>query len=115
MTRALRISIQIPQSAGWTAKYIGKYTVGYANLDYHESADSAVPGTELKYGATVYHNLTAGYNIEPINTRVDVGVDNLSDKQPALIFQTNALNGNVDPNTFDTIGRFYWARVTVKF
>ena len=104
-----------PWSAAWTAKYIGKYTVGYANLNYHESADSAVPGTELKYGASVYHNITAGYNIEPINTRVDVGVDNLSDKQPALIYQTNTLNGNVDANTFDTLGRFYWARVTVKF
>jgi outer membrane receptor protein involved in Fe transport len=102
-------------SAAWTAKYVGKYNVGYANLNYHESADSAVPGTELKYGASVYHNVTAGYNIEPINTRIDVGIDNLSDKQPAEIFQTNTLNGNVDANTFDTIGRFYWARVTVKF
>jgi len=96
-------------------KYIGKFTVGHANLLYGESADSVVPGTELKYGATVYHNLTAGYNIEPLNTRIDVGVDNLSDKQPAMLFQNNVLNGNVDPNTFDTIGRFYWARVSVKF
>ncbi len=104
-------------SAAWNAKYIGKYTVGYANLSYNESAcqSNAPPGCELKYGATVYHNVTAGYNIEPINTRVDVGIDNLSDKQPALMYQNNVLNGNVDPNTFDTIGRFYWARVTVKF
>ena len=106
-----------PWSAAWTAKYIGHYTVGYANLDYNESAcqSNSPPGCELHYGATVYHNLTAGYNIEPLNTRVDVGVDNLSDKQPSIIYQNNALNGNVDPNTFDTIGRFYWARVTVKF
>ena len=106
-----------PWSAAWTAKYIGKYTVGYANLSYNESAcqSNAPPGCELKYGATVYHNVTAGYNIEPINTRVDVGIDNLSDKQPALLYQNNVLNGNVDPNTFDTVGRFYWARVTVKF
>jgi len=77
--------------------------------------DGAIPGFQYFYGASVYHNLTAGYNIEPLNTRVDVGVDNLSDKQPAIISQTNTLNGNVDANTFDTIGRFYWARVTVKF
>jgi outer membrane receptor protein involved in Fe transport len=102
-------------SAAWTAKYIGNYTVGYANLDYGISADSSVPGTELHYGASVYHNVTAGYNLEPLNTRVDVGIDNLSDKQPSLIYQNNGLNGNVDPNTFDTVGRFYWARVTVKF
>jgi len=61
----------------------------------------------------VTHNVAAGYNIEPINTRVDVGIDNLSDKQPAILYQNNVLNGNVDPNTFDTIGRFYFARVTV--
>ena len=59
--------------------------------------------------------MTVGYTIEPVSARVDVGVDNLGDKQPALIYNNNTLNGNVDPNTFDTIGRFYWARVTVKF
>jgi len=63
----------------------------------------------------VYHNVNAGYNIEPINTRIDVGLDNVGDKQPAILFQNNVVNGNVDVNTFDTIGRFYWARVTVKF
>ena len=106
-----------PWSAAWTVRYIGKFTVGHANLSYNESAcqSNYPPGCELKYGGTVYHNLTAGYNIEPINTRVDVGIDNLSDKQPAILYQNNVLNGNVDPNTFDTIGRFYWARVTVKF
>jgi outer membrane receptor protein involved in Fe transport len=106
-----------PWSAAWTTKYIGKWTVGYARLDYGQSAcqSSYPPGCVLKYGATVYHNVTAGYNIEPLNTRIDVGIDNLSDKQPALIYQNNTLNGNVDANTFDTIGRFYWARVTVKF
>jgi outer membrane receptor protein involved in Fe transport len=104
-----------PWSVAWTMKYIGKYTVGYADLRENESADSQVQGVELKYGASVYHNVSASYNIEPINTRIDVGIDNLSDKQPALLFQNNVLNGNVDPNTFDTIGRFYFARVTVKF
>ena len=74
-----------------------------------------LPGHFLPIGAVVYHNVSFGYNIPSINTRIDVGIDNLSDKQPALLYQNNVLNGNVDPNTFDTIGRFYWARVTVKF
>jgi hypothetical protein len=102
-------------SAAWTAKYIGGFNVGYANENYNESASIYIPGTQLHYGASVYHNITGGYNIEPLNTRVDVGIDNLSDKQPPIVFQNNALNGNTDPNTFDTVGRFYWARVTVKF
>jgi outer membrane receptor protein involved in Fe transport len=106
-----------PFSAMWSVKYVGKYNVGYANLNYHESGCfySAPPGCELKYGASVYHNVSASYNIEPINTRIDVGIDNLADKSPAIIYQNNTLNGNVDANTFDTIGRFYFARVTVKF
>ena len=87
--------------SSWTIRYIGKFKVGYANLNYNESAcqSNLPPGCELNYGATVYHNLTAGYNIEPLNTRVDVGVDNLSDKQPPIVYQNNALNGNTDPNT----------------
>jgi hypothetical protein len=104
-------------SAAWTLRYIGKYTVGYARLDYNDSAcaSNLPPGCELKYGASVYHNVTAGYDIEPLNTRVDVGIDNLSDKQPAVLYQNNSPNGNVDASTFDTIGRFYWVRMTVKF
>ena len=52
----------------------------------------------------MYHNVTAGYNIESLNTRIDLGIDNLTDKLPALIHQNNSFNGNVDPSTFDTIG-----------
>jgi len=38
----------------------------------------------LKISAVVTHNLAFGYNIEPINTRIDVGIDNVGDKQPPL-------------------------------
>ena len=104
-------------SAAWTAKYIGHFTVGYANLLYSESAclDYAPPGCEFKYGASVYHNVTAGYGIEPINAHIDVGIDNVFDKQPQILYLNNAPNGNVDVNTFDTVGRFYWARLSLKF
>jgi len=104
-------------SAAWTLKYIGNFTVGYANLNYNESAcaSNSPPGCELHYGASTYHNVTVGYNIEAINTRIDVGIDNLTDKQPPIIYQNNAVNGNTDPNTFDTVGRFFFGRVTVKF
>jgi hypothetical protein len=32
-----------------------------------------------------------------------------------LICASKARSSNVDAATFDTIGRFYWARLTVKF
>jgi outer membrane receptor protein involved in Fe transport len=56
-----------------------------------------------------------GYNIEPINTLVQFGVDNLTDKQPPIFYQQNVINANTDVSTYDTVGRFYFARVTVKF
>jgi outer membrane receptor protein involved in Fe transport len=103
--------------AQWTTKYFGGYDVGYSDPNDGQSAClySAPQGCELKYGASVYHDVSAGYTIEPINTRLDVGIDNVTDKAPSIIYQNNTLNGNVDANTFDTVGRFYWARVTVKF
>ncbi len=72
------------------------------------------PGGFLPIGAVTYNNVQFGYNIEPINTRFDVGVDNVGDKQPPLFYQS-VTNANIDINTYDPIGRFYWGRVTVKF
>jgi iron complex outermembrane recepter protein len=31
------------------------------------------------------------------------------------MYQNNVLNANTDVNTYDTVGRFYRASVTVKF
>ena len=70
---------------------------------------------DVPYGASTYHNLQVGYQIEPINARVELGVDNVFDKQPPILFQNNVTNGNTDPVTFDTVGRYYWARFSVKF
>ena len=74
-----------------------------------------IQGAVLKYGATVYNDVSLGYNIEPLNTRVEFGVNNLFDKQPPLLYANNVLNANTDPSDFDTIGRYFWGRVTVKF
>jgi iron complex outermembrane recepter protein len=46
---------------------------------------------------------------------VQFGVDNLTDKQPPIFYQQNVINANTDVSTYDTVGRFYFARVTVKF
>lgn len=108
-------------NAQWTTQYISHFKVG--SLDPTQGATAAVGFSPtgpagsyvLHYGSYVYNNLTLGYNIEPINIRIDVGVDNVFDKQPPLLYQNNSQNANTDPNDFDTLGRFYWARITVKF
>ena len=34
---------------------------------------------------------------------------------PQFYYDTTTLNLGTDPSTYDTVGRFYFARVTVKF
>ncbi len=110
-----------PWDAQWTMQYISHFKVG--SLDPSQGATGATGFNPtgpagpyvLHYGAYVYNNFIAGYNIEPINTRIDVGVDNVMDKQPPILYANNSLNANTDPNDFDTLGRYYWARITVKF
>ena len=110
-------------NANWTTRYIGRITLGYANSGLgpsgvESSTNAYLPnpiGPVLHYGAVTYQNASLGYNIEPINTFVQIGVDNIFDKQPPLMYQNNVLNANTDVNTYDTVGRFYRASVTVKF
>ncbi|MEP6483904.1 MAG: TonB-dependent receptor, partial [Rudaea sp.] len=116
-----------PFNANWTTRYIGRVTLGYANAGLGPSgvggngtatSDPYFPnpiGPVLHFGAQTYHNASLGYNIEPINTYVQVGIDNIFDKQPPILYQNNVLNANTDVNTYDTAGRFYRASVTVKF
>ena len=104
-----------PWDAQWTMRYISKFKGGSADPSQLASMAAPVPGIVFNYGATVYNNLTVGYNIQPLNTRIDIGVDNVFDKQPPLLFANNSLNANTDPEDFDPIGRYYWGRITVKF
>jgi outer membrane receptor protein involved in Fe transport len=94
-------------SANWQMRYIG-------HLKNTAGAFAGLPDGHLPIGSVTYHNASFGYNIQPINTRIDVGVDNIGDKQPPYFYQS-VTNANIDINTYDPIGRYYWGRVTVKF
>jgi iron complex outermembrane recepter protein len=101
--------------AGWRVRYIGNTRVGSADLSQGLSIDGGIPGTERNFGAYAYHSFTFGYTAEPINTQFQIGIDNAFDKQPPIYYQNNVTNANTDVRTFDTVGRYYWARATVKF
>jgi outer membrane receptor protein involved in Fe transport len=104
-------------SAEWRMRYIGRFQNG-GPAGSPEDTSPAGPGSSgevLKYGATVYNDMSIGYNIAPINTRLDFGINNVFDKQPPLLYANNVLNANTDPSDFDLMGRYFWARVTVKF
>lgn len=102
-------------SASWRMRYIGRFQNGGPAFTVQDTSPNGSNGTVLKYGSTVYSDVSIGYNIQPINTRVDFGVNNLFDKQPPMLFANNTLNANSDPSDFDFMGRYFWARVTVKF
>ena len=119
-------------SASWRMRYIHGFRMGSPSpsQDVHPFGDGvlldadgnptttkipALQGLYKDYGATVYNDVSIGYNIEPLNTRVDFGVNNLFDKQPPILYANNTLNANTDPTDFDLVGRYFWGRVTVKF
>nr|WP_233175628.1 TonB-dependent receptor [Dyella sp. ASV24] len=102
-------------SAQWRMRYIGRFQNGGPTGSPQDSRPNGESGTILKYGATVYNDVSVGYNLAIINTRLDVGVNNLFDKQPPMLYANNTLNANTDPSDFDLMGRYWWARVTVKF
>ena len=102
--------------ASLRTRYIGRFRMGNPDLHEGQSAVIGLTGSVIDYGATIYDDVSVGYNIEPLNTRIDIGVDNVANKQPPqLYYDTNSNNLGTDPSTFDTVGRFYWARLTVKF
>lgn len=110
--------------AQWTSRYVSGFSVGavFPNTRTNVCADlglaivaGGTPGCQFDRGSQTYHNLQVGYNLESWNTKFQIGVDNVFDKQPPIIYQNNSLNGNTDERTFDTVGRYYWATATVKF
>jgi outer membrane receptor protein involved in Fe transport len=112
-----------PFDASWRMRYVGRFRMGSeapsqdvfpAGTCYYGDY-CTIHGLFYDYGATVYHDIQFGYNLEAWNTRFDIGVNNLGDKQPPFLYANNTLNANTDPSDFDLMGRYYWGRVTVKF
>jgi outer membrane receptor protein involved in Fe transport len=104
-----------PWDASWRTRISSPFQIGSDDPSQQSTAIAGIPGVILHYGTYVYNDLTIGYSIQPINTRISVGVDNMFDKQPPMLYANNSLNANTDPEDFDVIGRYYWARLNVKF
>lgn len=102
-------------SASWRMRYVGKTQIGSSDAAQGLSADYDQAGVERKIGAAVYHNLQVGYDFARWHTKLELGVDNVTDKQPTLYYANNVTNANTDVATYDLLGRYYWMRATVKF
>jgi iron complex outermembrane receptor protein len=90
--------------AQWRTRYISPVTALQAD---------AYTLANLPVASVVYNDLQLGYAVPVIHTRFDAGVDNVFDKQPPLIYQNGQVN--TDTATYDTMGRYYWVKATLKF
>jgi outer membrane receptor protein involved in Fe transport len=90
--------------AQWRTRYISSVTALQAD---------AFTNASLPMASVVYTDLQVGLAVPAIHTRFDVGVDNLTDRRPPLYYQNGQVN--TDTPTYDTMGRYYWARATLRF
>jgi outer membrane receptor protein involved in Fe transport len=91
----------------WSTRYISAATVT-------ASAGPAKDLPLLKEAAVIYHDVAASYDLKRTGTKFMIGARNLFDKQPPLAYQF-VLNGNVDVNTYDTVGRQWYVRLEQSF
>jgi iron complex outermembrane recepter protein len=100
--------------------------IAAVDLDASSSDDDlagAVRFTDRKLGSRSYFDLTASYaftDIGPLsNMTTRLGINNLTDKDPPLIGQSNCpsvlCNGNTFPQVYDTLGRFVFLGLTADF
>jgi outer membrane receptor protein involved in Fe transport len=105
--------------ASWSMRYIHRFRMGSESpsQDTHPwgTGNPSLDGQFRDFGSTTYHDVQFGYTLEALNTRFDVGVNNVGDKQPPFLYANNTNNANTDPTDFDLMGRYYFGRVTVKF
>lgn len=90
--------------AQWRLRYINGVTIPHADRDTDAS---------LKMDDIFYNAVQVGYTVPSIHTRFDVGIDNVFNKKPPKAYQNGEFN--TDPNTYDVMLRYYWARATISF
>jgi iron complex outermembrane receptor protein len=89
--------------------YIGTYLTDMDNQgNIPEFQDGGYPGVDAYW----YHDVNARW---AVNDMVEVfgGIKNLADEEPPVF--ENANDGNTDPNSYDVIGRYFYAGAKLKF
>ncbi|HME40153.1 MAG TPA: TonB-dependent receptor, partial [Steroidobacteraceae bacterium] len=104
---------QFGADALFTVRYLSSIVL-YNPSTTGVEADGVTPYPPLRIPSFVYMDFVAGYTF-PTKTRIQAGVRNLADKQPPLLYQNNVTNANTDVQTYDTIGRQWFAGFTQKF
>ncbi|SDJ68047.1 TonB-dependent receptor domain-containing protein [Microbulbifer yueqingensis] len=88
-------------SVSYLGEYIGEIDAPASFIDYTQTVD-----------AQLYHDLAAAYTF-PTQTRVSMGVTNLTNEEPPYI--DFGFNASTDPSTYRLFGRSYYLRVSQEF
>lgn len=123
-----RVSVNMDSGIGISAqwRYVGKVTAetvsSFAALNPGGLTDHAGPGTRIS--AVNYIDAVLSFNLEE-TFQFRLGVNNLFDKEPPLVTSggggtpnlcpTGPCNGNTYPATYDALGRYFFAGVTLDF
>jgi outer membrane receptor protein involved in Fe transport len=109
-------------NVGWAlGSFDGLLSMRYVhNLVVHTPATQSdpfagIPNPDLQIPSVMYFDLTMGYRIESTNTKFQLGVQNVADKQPPILYQNNVINANTDVSTYDLLGRRFFLTVSQKF
>lgn len=97
---------------GWDAQLYWRYI---DSIVLHDPDSAPGPSPDLQIASQSYWDMTVGYTFDSTGTRLQVGVNNMFDNQPPIMYINNVLNANTDVNTYDTIGRYFFGSITQKF
>ncbi|MDE2251953.1 MAG: TonB-dependent receptor [Gammaproteobacteria bacterium] len=100
-----------------TGRYLGAIDVPHPTRSGKDPTGKPyAPGAEppLPIASQTYLDFEVGVSL-PHQVRFQLGVRNLTDKQAPVLYQNNVTNANTDVNTYDTLGRQYFATLGAKF
>ena len=94
-----------PFSFAWTVRYID-------GMRDNDGSNDLTPTDSQYYkvNEVFYHDIVATYNFKKV--LLVAGIQNLFDKTPLLVVDSTT---NTDPNVYDVIGRFFYAKLQVRF
>lgn len=101
--------------AGWTVRYIGSTTVGSAYEDYCYNTDANGDCVYFGVSSYLYHDLTASRKFRSLGLTATIGVNNALDKKPPTYYGYYSNASNTDATTYDTVGRYFWAKARWEF
>ncbi|MGI4958817.1 MAG: TonB-dependent receptor domain-containing protein [Janthinobacterium lividum] len=92
-------------SFSWTTRFIDSMKV-------NDGSNDLTPETAIYYktNEVFYHDIVATYNWKKV--QFIGGIDNLFDKTPLLVIDGTT---NTDPNVYDIRGRFFYAKMQLRF